>query len=99
MAVGRRAAAGVRAVGTGETESEAFAPAILPLPGGATVAFLAVTDVDAGPPALAELRLARASNRAVLRAALERAKAGADAVVCLVHWGVEGSGAPNDEQR
>jgi hypothetical protein len=85
----------VQPVGVGEPDRSALVPSFFSMLDGKRIALLAITDVGpaAGP------KIAVASDRSGLNAAIANARSHANFVVCLVHWGVENSEKVTDEQR
>ncbi|MFN7972976.1 MAG: CapA family protein [Acidobacteriota bacterium] len=95
---------GVEPVGVALEGGDSCAPRFFSLPGGGRLALLAICDVaiDADPPGVAVgavAPIAIATDRAHLRAALERARDGADLVACMVHWGDENTAVVTERQR
>jgi hypothetical protein len=85
----------VMAVGVATSTGNAYMPHFFSLPGGNKIALLAISDVGV----TAGSQIAAASDRVPLNDAIARARAGANLVVCLVHWGIEQSENITDEQR
>ncbi|HEX2851148.1 MAG TPA: CapA family protein [Acidimicrobiales bacterium] len=93
-------AAGLAIVGAGRDSSEAYAPAVIATPGG-SVAVIGLSQVvppgwAAGPgrPGVASVYdLASATN------AIRAARAAADHVVVMIHWGIERDVCPSGLQR
>jgi poly-gamma-glutamate capsule biosynthesis protein CapA/YwtB (metallophosphatase superfamily) len=83
----------IQPIGVGKPSSNP--PSLFSVLDGKKIAVLAVSDVGpaAGP------RIAAASDRIGLNAAIANARQHANFVVCLVHWGVENSENIADEQR
>jgi Bacterial capsule synthesis protein PGA_cap len=84
----------IQPIGVGKPGRSALAPSFFSMLDGKRIALLAITDVaPAGP------RIAAASDRSGLNAAIANARSHANFVACLVHWGVENSEKISDEQR
>jgi hypothetical protein len=91
--------AGLVPVGAGANAAAAYAPAIMSAPGG-TVAVLGLSQVvpagwaatDTSPGVASAYNLTAALN------AVRAARAQADHVVVMVHWGVENADCPNGNQ-
>jgi hypothetical protein len=81
--------------GVGKPGSNAWTPSFFSVLDGKKMALLAINDV--GPAA--GRQIAAASDRLALNAAITEARAQANLVVCLVHWGVENSEKITDEQH
>jgi poly-gamma-glutamate synthesis protein (capsule biosynthesis protein) len=93
-------AAGLLTVGAGANAAQAYAPALVHTPGG-TVAFLGLSQVvpagwaaTAHGPGVASLYDLGASI-----AAIRAARAEADFVVVMVHWGIEGDVCPTPDDE
>ena len=88
--IGRARAAGLAVVGAGANASEAYAPAYLDVR-GRRVAFVGLSRVV--PPGWAATAnragVASAYDERAALGAVRTARANADAVVVLVHWGIE----------
>lgn len=93
-------AANMGAIGAGPTREDAFAPFVIER-GGTRIAFLAITErVNGGPGnSPPEALIARWDDDAVVRAALERARAQADVLVVSIHWSHDFVMRPNGAQR
>ncbi len=95
---------GIRWVGAGRSAAEAAAPAFFQV-NGLRLAFLGFTDVvpaSVGWPWTAGENypgVATTRDETAMLAAVREAKGSADAVIVLVHWGVEGSRQPESAQR
>lgn len=95
--------AGVATIGAGRDADEAYRYRILTTRGGLSVAFVGATlivpsDFTAGPstPGVAS---AHSPGLARVLDSVRGAVAAADAVVVVVHWGIERDPCPNDAQR
>ena len=92
-------AAGLVPVGAGANAAAAYAPAVLSGAGG-TVAVLGLSQVV--PPGWAATAtspgVASAYDTAAAADAVRRARAAADHVVVMVHWGTENADCPNAKQ-
>ncbi|HXI74932.1 MAG TPA: CapA family protein, partial [Pyrinomonadaceae bacterium] len=82
-------------VGVEGPAKKAFDPSFFPLSDGKQIALLAINDVNSKPSS----QIASASVRTKLGAGIKNARAHANLVVCLVHWGIENSEKITDEQR
>jgi poly-gamma-glutamate synthesis protein (capsule biosynthesis protein) len=85
----------VEPVGLETPTANAYRPGFFSIPGDKKIALLAINDV--GPAAGSQI--AAASDRLRLSDAIASARARANLVVCLVHWGIENSENTTDEQR
>ncbi|MGB9475417.1 MAG: CapA family protein [Candidatus Udaeobacter sp.] len=85
----------IQPVGVGKRDNHAWTPSFFSLLDGKKIALLAVNDLGstAGP------RIAAASDRPGLNAAIANARQRANFVVCLVHWGIENSQNITDKQH
>jgi hypothetical protein len=87
----------IRPVGFGVTADDAYSAAIFPLSSGKTLALIAITDL---PTDIRHgVQIATSGDRRRLRKAIVGARAKADLVACLVHWGIESRKATTDRQR
>jgi Bacterial capsule synthesis protein PGA_cap len=90
---------GLATVGAGRDAAEAFAPAVLSTPGG-TVAVIGLSQVV--PPGWAagpgRPGVANAYDTTAVSNAVRSARAAADHVVVMVHWGDENADCPNGKQ-
>jgi len=93
-------AAGLLTVGAGADAAQAYAPALVRTPGG-TVAFLGLSQIlPAGWAATANgPGVASGSDVAASVAAVRAARAEADYVVVMMHWGIEGNPCPTPTQE
>jgi hypothetical protein len=91
--------AGLVPVGAGANAAAAYAPALMSTPGG-TVAVLGLSQVvPAGWAATADSPgVASAYNLTAALNAVRAARAQADHVVVMVHWGTENADCPNGNQ-
>ena len=85
----------IEPVGVEGPAKKAFDPSFFPLSDGKQIALLAINDVNSKPSS----QIASASVRTKLGAGIKNARAHANLVVCLVHWGIENSEKITDEQR
>jgi poly-gamma-glutamate synthesis protein (capsule biosynthesis protein) len=85
----------VQPIGVGKPGSSTYTPSFFSMLDGKRIALLAITDVGpaAGP------KIAAASDRSGLNAAIANARSHANFVACLVHWGIENSEHITDTQR
>lgn len=101
---GHLLAEGLRPVGAGATRQEAELPALLDT-GGLRLAVLAFTlwNGDHAPGdgggALSHVRAAELLGRAAPLLQAARRRGGADWVAVSLHWGIEGTDRPTEEQR
>jgi len=84
--------------GAGDSQAAALEPAILKLPHELKVAILAIDALDHRPPT-AGTSVATSRARELIALAIQKARARATTVICLVHWGEENSGSVTEEQR
>jgi hypothetical protein len=85
----------IEPVGVETPTRKSFEARFFPVCNGKRIALFAINDVDHKP-----LRqIATASLRAKLGAGIAKARAHANIVVCLVHWGIENNEVVTDEQR
>jgi hypothetical protein len=98
-AVGNLSRAGITAIGGGSNDAEAWRPEVRQVK-GLRLAFIGVSKVV--PPGWAATSntpgVASAYQTKRLLQAVRQARAGADIVVVMLHWGVEGSTEPNPDQ-
>jgi poly-gamma-glutamate synthesis protein (capsule biosynthesis protein) len=85
----------IEPIGVEKSNGSPYAPSFFSMPGGKTLALLAVSDIEPNESS----QLARASDRTQLGAAIANARLQANLVVCLVHWGIENTERITDEQR
>ncbi len=86
------------AVGAAETADGAYAPQFFTTGDGRSAALLALTDVENEFSAKGGI-VATASNRERIARAVAEARARADFVFCLVHWGDENTRRVSEPQR
>src|ERR1700682_3377208 len=89
----------VEPLGIGHASDEACAPKYFSLNGQNKLAVLAITDVGTRAPENARAKIATASERTPLAAAIAKARAETNLVVCLVHWGTENIDIVTENQR
>lgn len=85
----------IGAVGVQKDGTNAWSPSFFSLPNGEKIALIAISDV--GPATSPQI--ATGSNRRALQVAIADARAQANFVACLVHWGIENSESVTNSQR
>jgi hypothetical protein len=96
--IARLAANNIAAVGAAETMDGAYAPQFFTTRDGRRAAIIALTDVENGFDAKGA-KVATASNRERVARGIGEARASAEFVLCLMHWGDENTSAVSERQR
>lgn len=96
--IARLTANNVAVVGAGETPDGAYAPQIFTSRDGRSAALIALTDVENGFDTKGAT-VATASNRERVVRAVAEARARAEFVLCLMHWGDENTNSVSERQR
>ena len=96
--IGRLTASNVAVVGAAETPEGAYAPQFFSTRDGRRAALIALTDIENGFEAKGAT-VATASNRERVSHAVAEARANAEFVLCLMHWGDENTNGVNERQR
>ena len=89
----------VEPLGVGCANDQACAPKYFSLNGQTRLAVFAMTDLGTSAPEDATAKIATASERKLLAAAIAKARAEANLVACLVHWGKENIDIVTEKQR
>jgi hypothetical protein len=88
----------IAAAGAAESEDRAYAPQFFTTRDGRRVALIALTDVENDFNANGAT-VATASNRERVGRAIAEARASAEFVLCLMHWGDENTSSVSERQR
>jgi poly-gamma-glutamate capsule biosynthesis protein CapA/YwtB (metallophosphatase superfamily) len=96
--IARLTASNVAAVGAAETVDGAYAPHFFTTSDGRSAALIALNDVENELNPNGSM-VAAASNRERAGRALAEARASAEFILCLMHWGDENTGAVSGRQR
>lgn len=96
--IARLTASNVTAVGAAETVDGAYAPHFFTTSDGRRTALIALNDVDNDFNPNGST-VAFASNRERVARAIAEARAGAEFILCLMHWGDENTSAVSGRQR
>jgi poly-gamma-glutamate capsule biosynthesis protein CapA/YwtB (metallophosphatase superfamily) len=94
----RLAANNIAALGAAETMDGAFAPQFFTTRDGRRAALIALTDIENGFDAKGAT-VATASNRELVARGIAEARASAEFVLCLMHWGDENTAGVSERQR
>jgi poly-gamma-glutamate capsule biosynthesis protein CapA/YwtB (metallophosphatase superfamily) len=94
----RLRASDIAPLGAGETSEGAYSPHFFRAPNGTKAAVIALSDVD-DDFARSDTAMARARPRELVAGAIAEARAKADFVLCLVHWGEENTEKVTERQR
>jgi hypothetical protein len=86
----------IAVAGAAKTEELAYAPHFFTTRDGQTAALIALTDLEGDQ---ASANMARASDRERVARAIAQARAKAQFVLCLMHWGEENSPRVTERQR
>jgi len=87
---------GLEPLGAAETPERVYAPGFFSTRDERKIAIVALDAIENAP---AEGLIARASNRERIARTIREARARAEFVLCLVHWGDENTARVNGEQR
>jgi hypothetical protein len=96
--IARLTANNIAAIGAAETAAGAYAPHFFATRDGRSAALIALTDVESDSNATGAT-VATASNRERVARGIAEARASADFVFCLLHWGDENTNGVSERQR